>query len=216
MRSNTIRVRAMVGAVGLLLVAVLGGTALAESADRQSVGVNWHPQSGSSGPVEGASASLVRNDNGISYQFHASQLTPGNAYTLWLVVIDHPENCQGEACAGPDFVVNDAPDAQVTYAAGNVVGDDGVATFAGHQSTGPMDGWLPDRSFDNPREAEVHLVVNDHGPMLPEHMPGMIRTYRGGCSDASPFPPFFPATALADGESGPNTCLLTQSAVFVH
>jgi hypothetical protein len=58
-------------------------------------------------------------------------------------------------------------------------------------------------------------VINDHGPMLPEFMPGMIQTYRGGCSDSSPFPGVFPATALADGEDGPNTCRLHQAAVFL-
>ena len=63
----------------------------------------------------------------------------------------------------------------------------------------------------------VHLVINDHGPMLPEHMPGMIHTYRGGCSDPSPFTPIFavpPSTALADGEVGPNICRLYQAATF--
>jgi hypothetical protein len=50
--------------------------------------------------------------------------------------------------------------------------------------------------------------------MLPEYMPGMIQTYRGGCSDASPFPAIFPPTALADGAPGPNTCRLSQVAIF--
>ena len=62
--------------------------------------------------------------------------------------------------------------------------------------------------------AEVHLVINDHGPMLADFMPGMVRTYRGGCSDASPFPPIFPDTAIVDGEVGPNICRLFQSAVL--
>jgi hypothetical protein len=43
----------------------------------------------------------------------------------------------------------------------------------------------------------------------------MIHTYRGGCADSSPFPPIFPATALADGESGPNICRLYQAATFL-
>jgi hypothetical protein len=63
--------------------------------------------------------------------------------------------------------------------------------------------------------AEIHLVINDHGPMIPEFMPGMIHTYRGGCADSSPFPAIFPATALADGVVGPNTCRLYQAAVFL-
>jgi hypothetical protein len=42
----------------------------------------------------------------------------------------------------------------------------------------------------------------------------MIHTYRGGCSDDSPFPSLFPAIAIADGDVGPNTCRLFQSAIF--
>ena len=42
----------------------------------------------------------------------------------------------------------------------------------------------------------------------------MLATYRGGCSDDSPFPGIFPQTALDDGLVGPNTCRLTMSAIF--
>jgi hypothetical protein len=59
----------------------------------------------------------------------------------------------------------------------------------------------------------VHLILNDHGPVLAEYMPGMISTYRSGCTDAS-LPPIFPASAKADGTPGPNTCRLWQMVVF--
>ncbi|CAN5699595.1 hypothetical protein BH23GEM9_BH23GEM9_19860 [soil metagenome] len=180
--------------------------------------VMWHAQQaalGRSGPVDGASASLVRTDNGASFQLRTTGLTPGNAYTLWLVVINNPAACAATPCSAPDILLNPATDAQVRFAAGNVAGGSGRGTFAGAVQEGPLSGWLSDRSFHNSRDAEIHLVVNDHGPMLPDYMPGMIRTYRGGCADSSPFPPVFPATALADGEPGPNTCRLYQAAVFL-
>jgi hypothetical protein len=60
---------------------------------------------------------------------------------------------------------------------------------------------------------DVHLVLNDHGPVLTEFMPEMTHTYRAGCADAS-LPGIFPATARADGTPGPNTCRLWQVAVF--
>jgi len=50
--------------------------------------------------------------------------------------------------------------------------------------------------------------------MIPEFMPGMIKTYRGGCSANSPFPPIFPPSAIADGEIGPNSCRLFRAAAF--
>lgn len=186
------------------------------SAVHQESSISWHPQqepAGNTGEVEGAWANLTRHNGGASYQFHARDLEPGNAYTLWLITVNNPEDCDGDVCTGPELFEEDI-DAQVTFGAGHVIGDNGQATFAGHVKEGPVDGWLPDRSLDDAFEAQFLFTLNDHGPALSEHLPGMIQTYRGGCSDDSPFPGIFPETALADGEPGPNTCLLSQSAAF--
>ena len=178
--------------------------------------VNWHAQQGVNGrmgQVADASAALVRNATGISFRLSTTGLTPGNAYTLWLVVVTNPDACANSPCTAPDLF-NPATQTQVAFAAGHVAGGAGRGTFAGSVKEGTLSGWLPDRSFEDAMGVEVHLVINDHGPMLPEYMPGMIHTYRGGCSDASPFPGIFPATALADGEVGPNICRLYQAAIF--
>lgn len=207
----------MLLAVMAVLFAVVAPAAASE-AERQTAGVNWHAQQaglGKSGPVAGASAQVVRNDNGIVYKLSTSGLGEGNAYTLWLVVINNPAACVSTPCSAADIINNSDTDSQVRFAAGHVAGASGNGTFAGHVSEGPLSGWLANRSLEDARAAEVHLVVNDHGPALPEFMPDMIHTYRGGCSDASPFPPVFPATALADGEPGPNICRLYQAAVFL-
>jgi len=202
----------------------LAGPAFSHSAAHdQTAAVNWHPQqqliasggNGKSGPVDGAWARLVRNQNGISYQIHAGELNPGNAYSLWLVVINNPDACASSPCSAPDILTNPETDSQVrSGGTGTIAGAAGKGTLAGAAHVGALSGWLEDRSLDDPFTAEVHLVINDHGPMLPEFMPGMISTYRAGCSDMSPFPPVFPPSALADGEAGPNTCLLYQVAVF--
>ena len=191
---------------------------LSRAAHHSTVEVRWHGQQGPArtGVVAGASASLVRTGNGLAYQFHAAQLTPGNAYTLWLVIVNNPAACAipNGPCTAGDFFNNPATDAQVRFAAGHVGGGDGRGTFAGAVQEGPLTGWLDDRTFADSREVEVHLVVNDHGPVLPAYMPGMIRTYRGGCTSAS-LPTIFPPSAFADGEPGPNTCRLHQTAVFL-
>lgn len=177
----------------------------------------WHAQQagqGHAGQVDDAWASLVRTANGVSYQIHTNSLTPGNAYTLWLVIVNNPEACAPQPCTAPDIILNAASDSQVRYAAGHVAGGSGEGTLAGAVREGALSGWLTDRSFDDSTTAEVHLVVNDHGPAQPAFMPDMIHTYRGGCADSSPFPAVFPPSALADGETGPNTCRLFQSAIF--
>lgn len=205
---------------GVRPTADAGVASQAQSAARSTAVVSWHAQQMSplgnhmSGPVEGATASLVRNNNGLAFRISTNSLTPGHAYTLWLVVVNNPAACTTHPCSAPDITQNAATRAQVRFADGIVAGGSGQGTFAGAVQEGPLSGWLPDRALESSIGAEVHLVINDHGPMLPDFMPGMIHTYRGGCSNQSPFPPPFPPSALADGEPGPNTCLLYQAAVF--
>lgn len=179
--------------------------------------MRWHLQSGNPhGSLVGseAVARLVRTGEGISFTIDTEQLLGGHAYTVWVVVVNDPGACSSRPCSPPDILLNPETDSQVVYGTGNVVGGSGEAGFGGALRRGPIpDGWLPDQGLDDPRGAEVHLVLNDHGPMLPEFMPGMIRTYREGCTDES-LPAIFPASAKADGMPGPNTCRLRQFAVF--
>lgn len=215
------KIKAVVIAAGLVASVATAVSPAGATAAHSTVGVSWHKQvNPNESTVDGAWARLVRNRNGISYSLHAAGLTPGHAYTLWQVVINNPSACADATdtpltCTPKDVFRNAAADAQVSYAAGHVVGESGRTTFTGSQRVGAIpEGWMADRGLVDPAGAEVHLVVNDHGPALPEFMPGMIRTYRGGCSDSSPFPPIFPPKALADGEVGRNTCRLTQVAIF--
>lgn len=184
----------------------------------QESAVHWHPQqkaNGRLGRVAGASATLTRHARGVAYQFHARHLDPGHAYTLWVITVNNPGACAATPCAGPEvFAPEVDADAQVRFGAGHVVGSSGRATFAGHVSEGPLDGWLPERSLDDALTAELQFTLNDHGPAVGEYLPGMVRTYRGGCSDDSPFPGIFPDAALADGEPGPHRCLLAQATAF--
>ncbi len=102
----------------------------------------------------GGSASLLRNQNGISVQVQSTGLTSGNAYTAWFIVFEG---------ANPPVVV---------HAAGNIVGGSGNSTFAGHLSAGDIG--IPngkdilenggDGSFDDPQGSTVLIHVVDHGP----------------------------------------------------
>jgi hypothetical protein len=188
--------------------------AAATEATYQTTGVVWHAFQeplGNTGEVADAWASLTRRADGVSFQLHSNALTPGNAYTLWFVVVDNPAACSALPCPPPEVTGNAETDSQVTWAGGLLAGDTS-GTFAGEVPTGPIEGWLPDRSFDNPATASVHLIVHDHGPSVADLMPDMIDSFRGGCTDES-LPPV-PESALADGEPGPNTCTFFQVAVF--
>lgn len=114
------------------------------------------------------------------------------------MIVDNPAACQTQPCTAPDIIQNPETESQVTYGDGRVPEADGSATFLVHAPVGPIDGWLEDRVSDNSLGAEIHVVLNDHGPVLPEYMPGMIHTYRAGCTDES-LPQIFPPSAFADG-----------------
>ncbi len=205
------------GVVALLAAAALAATARGDSAEVQRVAMPWHMQSANphlSVIGDGARATLTRTSSGISYSIDTHSLRSGHGYTAWVVVINDPAACASNPCAPADILTNPDTDSQVTYGTGRVAGSSGQGGFGGHLARGPLPaGWLPDQGLDDPRGAEIHLVLNDHGPKLAQFMPGMIRTYRAGCTDAS-LPPIFPASAKADGEPGPNTCRLWQAAVF--
>jgi hypothetical protein len=189
--------------------AVAGGPAAVQQAD-----VNWHPQSGA-GMVDGAWAQLVRNDSGATFTFHARDLMPGHVYTIWFVAVNNPAACATTPCTPADAILNsEAVESDVIYGAGHVAGQSGNGTFGGHLSAGDWSGSWFGNGFTNPHGAEIHLVLNDHGPMIPDLVSNMLSTYRGGCTDES-LPPIFPATAFADGIPGPNTCRLYQVAIFL-
>lgn len=115
--------------------------------------------------IPGASSTLHRNKNGITVNFQTKHLIPGNAYTLWWVVL-------GDAPGPPIFVGN---------AAGHIAGDSGTGNFSGHLSAG--------ESFTTPLTAEVHLVLRTHGPAQPGMIPEQINNINGGCTSGFPSGP---------------------------
>lgn len=182
-------------------------------AEIQNETVDWHPQSGS-GLVADASAQLVRTDRSVNASLHTRDLIPGHVYTLWFIVINNHEACATDPCTAGDILFNTvAVQADVTYGGGIVAGGSGAGTLSGHLAEGALDNAWFGNGFQDARNAEIHLVVNDHGPKIPGMVAEMLHTYRGGCTDES-LPGSFPATAKSDGIPGPNTCRLYQSAIF--
>ncbi|NNE82076.1 MAG: hypothetical protein HKN18_17540 [Silicimonas sp.] len=191
----------------------LGTAAFADPAETSKV--ITHPSQGDKTVVEGATARLVRHDTGIFASFETKGLTPGHAHTIWFVVINEPAKCETpNACTSKDVLKrSDIVKSDVTGGAGVVVGEDGTASFTWHQSEGDIaDGWFVDGLVEADH-AEIHLVINDHGPLLEGREAAMLSTYREGCAeDTIPGP--MPATARASGSEGPNTCRLLQVAIF--
>jgi len=163
--------------------------AAANAASRQSSDVYTWPPPGDL--VEGATATLVRNDNGVSLTWRSTVMEPG-AYTIWWVIFN-PGACAvpGE-CGLGDLYVDGDPDlgpnplVAVMFATGNVVGNSGRANFGAHLNVGEITGSVHPFFPDSPglldaRNAEIHVVLQDHGEMLPSEMPAQIHEFHGGC-----------------------------------
>lgn len=157
---------------------------------------------------------MATHDDGIFVNIDTNSLTPGNVHTLWLVVINNPGACEGENCTSKDVLKrSDIVDSDVGYAGGVIVDETGNARFAYHQSEGALNGGWFGAGLEASEAAEVHLVINDHGPVIEGRVDQMLATYRDGCTDES-IPAPMPDTARAQGEAGPITCRLMQFAIF--
>jgi hypothetical protein len=170
--------------------------------------------------VDGGSATLVRDKNGLTATFQTSDLNEGHAYTMWWVIFNNPENCEhgmpgmsncgeGDVFAEP---LGETPvKVSVQFAAGNVIGDTGMGNFGAHLDEGHLPTETGQLVFGpglyDSKKSEVHLVVRDHGPVIPEMEYAQITTFGGACtSDTDP---------SQVGPVGPNSCQDRQFAIFM-
>ena len=128
----------------------------------------------------GGKSHLTRTDGMILATLEAANLKPGDAYTLWWVVFNMPENCSHPG--GEDDIFN--PDGSLNEqgivnagiaignASGNIVKSDGTLEFGGRLPKGtnnPGHQVLFGAGFDevmlvrSPHYTEVHLIVQTHG-----------------------------------------------------
>ncbi len=184
------------------------------AADVETSQVISHPSQGDKTVIDGASAKLLRHEDGVFVNFEATGLEPGHVHTLWFVAIAKPEACETDNCTSKDVLKRtDIVQADVGWGGGVVVGEDGTASFNWHQSEGALSGGWFSAGMADAETAEIHLVINDHGPVIEGRVGEMLSTYRDGCTDES-IPGPMPDTARAQGEAGPNTCRLLQVAIF--
>ena len=197
----------------LTAIAVFSANA-AFGGDLREAAVKTHPSQGDVKVVAEARSHLGASADGIFVNMDTSKLTPGHVHTLWLVTINEPAACESSPCTSKDVLKRtEIVKADVGYLDGVVVGADGSAQFNGFQHTGALQGaWFSD-GLKSTEAVEVHLVINDHGPVIDGMVGEMLTTYRAGCTDES-IPAPMPATARADGTPGPNACKLVQFSIF--
>lgn len=179
--------------------------------------VETHPSQGDVRTIESSMATLLTTKEGVFAHLSTQELEPGNAYTLWVVVINEPEACANTPCQSADVLKKTAETkADVGYGGGTIAGPDGTGKFTGFVPVGKLSNAWFDNGLQKPTTAEVHLVIHDHGPLIADRAHAMITTYRDACTDESLPAPVPMETAKADGEPGPNTCKLVQDAIFMQ
>ena len=174
-----------------------------------------HPATGAMEAIEEGAAEIFTTSAGATARMHTVGLTPGHVYTAWWVIANNPAACDSSPCSPKDFLGKTAEVlTEVTYADGIIADANGEGNFSAYLPAGEVTNnpWFGNH-FPDPTTAEIHLVINTHGELIPEMADAMLNSYRSGCTDDS-LPGAFPDTAKADGEAGPNACALIQAAIF--
>jgi hypothetical protein len=206
--------------VGLISIGVFAQTTTSETASETmqvtTTHVESHPSQGDIRTIDGASATLVSSEDGLFVSLQTAELEEGHVYTMWVVVINNPEACEGSPCMPPDVIGNsDGTQSDLTLGDSIVYKAGEPMAFAAYVPAAELhQGWYGN-GLTNPLGAEIHLVVNDHGEYISDIVTDMLSSYRGGCTDES-LPPPFPESATSDGEEGPNACRLVQDAIFIQ
>lgn len=178
--------------------------------------IETHPSQGDVQVIEDTKAQLVTSEEGISVVMNTKELTPGNVYTLWFAIMNQPEACAEapKPCKPPDVLEHTAEtQSDVTYGDGIVASKDGTGTFRSFIPLGKEGYWWFGNGLQSPLKAEIHLILNDHGPVVQNKLTSMLTSYRGGCTDES-LPKAFPPSAKSNGIPGPNPCKLVQDVIF--
>ena len=198
---------------GLVAFAALSMT---QAALAEELPLSWTKPSGMApGPIDGSSVLLHRSAAGAAMTLKTSELKPGHAVTVWFVAIQSPENCKSNPCSPMEAMgMEEKMNPVATNAGGAVVSNDGHIRVQGFLPVGEVAGNFYETQFTAPETSEYHIVVHDHGPLIPELAADQISSFRGGCT-ADSVPPFYPDSSRTDGQGGPNTCVTQQVALFV-
>lgn len=142
-------------------------------------------------PSEAATSTMRRGGGFVDVEVMTDGLDPATAYTVWLVVYNHPEFCQGGpgACGVADLPVIPGHDPRVrasgVYVTGGYSGEDGSGHFVGRVHVA-KDGIKPTETLFGPGlrrpfSAQYDVVVRGHGQ--PANPFNAVQSYESGCAE---------------------------------
>lgn len=195
-------------AAAMLMLAAVALPASAAPSQRTTGPVHLlNPDFSVGDEVSGSLATLTTTSSGASFTLRTSGLEAG-AYTIWWIIFNNPDACthsagSGLLCGAGDlgpFGGDPAVDSSALYAAGHIVSGDGPVSFSGHRSAGDESGIILFGSgLTAPLDAEIHLIVHSHGPVIKGMENEMIHSFDAGCR-----------------EGEPNVCTDVQAAAFAQ
>ena len=144
--------------------------------------------------VAGGSSLIIRGDDGIELKYVAAGLPVGHVVSLRAEIFNHPEKCthgeRGSRCGAADLG-DAAVDGSVVYLS---------SVWARQRAAIPMDVKVAKGDgaravlgggLTNPRGADVHVVLMDHGAPAAGQYAQLVGTLGGGCKS----PPYAAGTA---------------------
>jgi hypothetical protein len=141
----------------------------------------------------------VSNDLAVNVKL--KDLTPGNAITVWFVHWDDLTQCAESGCTESDL--GDPGNGAIWSQIGGVVGRNGQFNQGSFVKVGEDTGGPIPVALENPLGAEIHLVVQDHGPATGD--PAQTSTFHSGCDSPAVDP---------EDRVWPTVCEDPQAAVF--
>ena len=130
--------------------------------------------------VERSSGSIERFDDRIELELVTHELTPGDAYSVWMMIMNNPSECAQSPCSDNDFG-NDAVDSSMLGAAGGVADESGSITLTVIRMTDDLEGTVFGNGLTNPSEAQIGIILRTHGPAIIDSLDEQLSTLNGGC-----------------------------------
>ena len=139
---------------------------------------------------EAGTTTLRRMFDGVTLEIEAEDMRPGDVFTVWWVIFNNPEDCNGGE-GGPCSMVDVRDPAVISdalFATGTVVSKDGKAMVTAFLGIGDVPGSINDRFGAqpigpvNPQGAEIHMVIRSHGPANLDMLAEQLNSHSGGCT----------------------------------
>jgi hypothetical protein len=127
--------------------------------------------------IPGAFSVLYRNDTGAAMRIDTRDL-PSGTYTVWWIIWNDPGVCSAVPCGLGDLF---KPGNDLGFATGGIVASaNGKFTPAAGLTVGDLKNMLLGVGLTDPHGAEIHLVVQWHGPIDPEVVHLQMQSPPGG------------------------------------